>query len=322
VVAVGLSKDDEKVASRQEGDRIREMTASSRRSMLKRMGAAGVVTATGIGMADVVGARSANAATGNTLQAGDLHAATNMTYLQYGTGTPSIGGSLTTEPTLLWGDNRTSPLANANGIRGDGKGPAGMGLWGNSDYGGVGVYGGGGIGVQASGSRAALQLLPNGVAPRSRGDAHTRGEVVHDTNGDVWVCVNAGSPGTWRKIAGPSASGAFQVLGSPVRAYDSRTADGKLSGGGQRTITLTGVPSGSSAATVSLTVTGTTGSGFLAVFKEGVAYPGNSNLNWYAAGQTIAVTTVSAVSTLSRIIVRAGGGGSTHVIIDVIGYHG
>ena len=321
-MAVGQSRDDETVASRDEQGRIREMSASSRRSMLKRMGAAGIVTATGIGVADVIGAGSAQAATGNTMQAGYLHAATNMTYLQYGTGSPSVGASLTTERTLLWGDNRTSPQANANGIRGDGKGPEGMGLWGNSDYGGVGVFGGGGIGVQASGSRAALQLLPSGAAPRSRGDAHARGEVVHDTNGDVWVCVVAGSPGTWRKLAGPSASGAFQVLGSPVRAYDSRTSDGKLTGGGQRTITLTGVPSGSSAATVSLTVTGTTGNGFLALFKDGVAYPGNSNLNWYATGQTIAVTTVSAVSNLSRVVVRAGGAGSTHVIIDVLGYHG
>lgn len=318
---MGLSNDGETVASRGEVDRIREMTASSRRSMLKRIGVAGVATATGIAVADVIGAGSAQAATGNTLQAGYLHSATNMTYLTYGSWSPAVGASLTTEATLLWGDNRPSPLANANGIRGDGKGPSGMGLWGNSDYGGIGVHGGGGIGVQASGSRAALKLLPSGAAPRSRGDAHTGGEVVHDTNGDMWVCVEAGSPGTWRKIAGPSASGAFQVLGAPVRAYDSRTTDGKLSGGGQRTIALAGVPSGSSAVTVSLTATGTTGSGYLGLFKDGVAYPGNSNLNWYAAGQTIAVTTVSAVSNLSRVIVRAGGGGSTHVIIDVIGYH-
>ncbi len=309
------------MASRDEQRRIGQMSAASRRSMLKRMGAAGIVTATGIAVADVTGAGSAQAATGNTLQVGFLHAATNMTYLQYGTSTPSLGASLTTERTLLWGDNRTSPQANANGIRGDGKGPEGMGLWGNSDFGGIGVFGGGGIGVQASGSRAALQLLPSGAAPRSRVDAHTRGEVVHDVNGDVWVCVSAGSPGTWRKLAGPSASGAFHVLSSAVRAYDSRTTDGKLVSGGQRTITLTGVPSGSSAATVSVTVTGTTAGGFLALFKDGIVYPGNSNLNWYATGQTLAVTTVSAVSDVSRLVVRAGGGGSTHVIVDVIGYH-
>ena len=192
---MGLSNDGETVASRGEVDRIREMTASSRRSMLKRIGVAGVATATGIAVADVIGAGSAQAATGNTLQAGYLHSATNMTYLTYGSWSPAVGASLTTEATLLWGDNRPSPLANANGIRGDGKGPSGMGLWGNSDYGGIGVHGGGGIGVQASGSRAALKLLPSGAAPRSRGDAHTRrrGRARHE-RGHVGLCRRPAVP--------------------------------------------------------------------------------------------------------------------------------
>ena len=69
-------------------------------------------------------------------------------------------------------------------------------------------------------SRAARH--PAAVATRTRG-----GEVVHDTNGDMWVCVAAGSPGTWRKIAGPSASGAFHVLELAVRAYDSRRPMGR-----------------------------------------------------------------------------------------------
>lgn len=320
-MAVGVTEHSETVASRDEQAQVRELTASSRRSMLRRIGAAGIMTATGVGVAQVSGAGAASAATGSSLLLGWNQAAANMTYLQCGSGTPGVGSPLTTERTLLWGDNRTSPQANANGIRGDGKGAEGIGLWGNSDYGGIGVLGGGGIGVQAVGSRAALMLQPSGTAPRGRGDAHARGEVVHDSSGDVWMCVAAGTPGTWRKLAGPSASGAFHVLDSAVRAYDSRSGDGKLTGGGQRTITLTGVPAGSSAATVSLTVTATTGSGYLGLFKDGVAYPGNSNLNWYAAGQTLAVTTVSAVSTSSRIVVRAGGSGATHVIVDVIGYH-
>jgi hypothetical protein len=320
-MAVGVTEHSETVASGDEQARVRELTSSSRRSMLRRLGAAGIVTATGVGAAQLAGAATAQAATGSSLLLGWNQAAANMTYLQCGAGSAGVGSPLTTERTLFWGDNRTSPQANANGIRGDGKGPEGMGLWGNSDYGGIGVHGGGGIGVQAVGSRAALLLQPSGAAPRSRGDAHARGEIIHDASGNLWACVVSGTPGTWRKLAGPSSSGAFQVLDSSVRTYDSRTGDGKLTGGGQRTITLAGVPAGSSAATVSLTVTGTTGAGYLGLFKDGVAYPGNSNLNWYAAGQTLAVTTVSAVSELSRILVRAGGSGSTHVILDVIGYH-
>ena len=196
-----------------------------------------------------------------------------------------------------------------------------MGLWGNSDFGGIGVFGGGGIGVQASGSRAALQLLPSGAAPRSRGDAHTRGEVVHDTNGDVWVCVSAGSPGTWRKLAGPSASGAFHVLelgcaglrlaNERREARQRRSAHHHPDRGPVRLVGRHGQCDRHRH----------DGRGLPRPLQGGIAYPGNSNLNWYATGQTLAVTTVSAVSDVSRLVVRAGGGGSTHVIVDVIGYH-
>ena len=116
-----------------------------------------------------------------------------------------------------------------------------------------------------------------------------------------------------------------------VRAHDSRISAGPLASRAERTISLaTGlvggvptaaVPAGSTAATVRVTITGTTLSGFLAVFKAGIAWPGNSNLNWFASGQTFAVTTVSAVNASSQLTVRAGGGGSTQLIIDVIGYY-
>ena len=50
------------------------------------------------------------------------------------------GTSLTTEPTMFWVDNRQSTLANANGIRGDGRGLNGLGVWGHSDSGGIDVF--------------------------------------------------------------------------------------------------------------------------------------------------------------------------------------
>lgn len=62
-------------------------------------------------------------------------------------------------------------------------------------------------------------------------------------------------------------------------------------------------------------------SGYLALFRGGASWPGNSHLNWFASGQTFAVTTVSAVNDSRIVSVRAGGGGSTQVIIDVIGYY-
>lgn len=291
--------------------------ALGRRSMLRTLGVAGAVA--GVAALEVGRSTNADATTGDYLRIGYSQGAQNMTYLTNQVGSSVIGSALTTEPTLFWGDNRQSSLANANGIRGDGKGPAGMGIWGNSDFGGVGVHGGGGIGVQAQGSRAALKLVPSGAGPLNRSDSHQVGEFVEDSSGNLWVCVGAGSPGSWRKLAGPASTGAFHVLPSTIRTYDSRSSDGALSGG-SRTLTMSGVPNGSSAVTVSLTATGTSGAGYLALYKAGISYPGNSNLNWWSAGQTMAVTTVCAVNSASQLVVR-GTGGSTQVIIDVIGYY-
>ena len=177
------------------------------------------------------------------------------------------------------------------------------------------------VGVKAVGGRANLQVVPGGAAPRSRTDAHSVGEMLADTNGALWYCTAAGSPGQWRKLSGPSTAGQFHVLSSTVRAYDSRTADGPISSGVTRNVKLTDVPAGATAATVSLTVTRTNASGYLSLFRAGAAYPGNSNINWFASGQTLAVTTVSAVDSAASLSVRCGGG-STQFIVDVIGYHG
>ena len=59
-------------------------------------------------------------------------------------------------------------------------------------------------------------------------------------------------------------------------------------------------------------------SGYLAVYKNGVAFPNTSSLNW-TAGQTIAVTTVSTVDTQSRVAIWAQT--ATDVVVDVIGFY-
>jgi hypothetical protein len=72
---------------------------------------------------------------------------------------------------------------------------------------------------------------------------------------------------------------------------------------------------------VSLTLDATNGSGFVALFANGIPWPGNSNANWYTTGQILAVTTVTVVDAAARATVFAGGPGSTQVIVDVIGYY-
>jgi hypothetical protein len=129
---------------------------------------------------------------------------------------------------------------------------------------------------------------------------------------------------------------------SPVRAYDSRwTASGStagltlgvISGGDARTISVadgrdlnTGaitspnaVPAGASAIAYNLTLSNTTGIGFLAVTPGGASTYAASSINWSAAGQLLANGLIVGVDGTRAIKVFAGGS-STNFIVDVVGY--
>ena len=173
-------------------------------------------------------------------------------------------------------------------------------------------------------------MSDTGTPPPTRTDAHVKGELTSDVNGDLWFCVADGTPGTWRQVSGANTSCQLHLLATPVRVYDSRpggTNDGPLAGGASRNISLAGtttlpaVPAGATGAMVSLTLDSTVSSGFLALFAKGIAWPGNSNANWYTNGQILAVTSVTDVDTTAAATVLAGGPGSTQIIIDVIGYY-
>ncbi|HKA04197.1 MAG TPA: hypothetical protein VKD67_07705, partial [Acidimicrobiales bacterium] len=128
----------------------------------------------------------------------------------------------------------------------------------------------------------------------------------------------------------PAVPGTLVTLPAPVRVYDSRpggTNDGPLAGGSERIVKLSGsaatpaVPNGATGALISLTLDATVGAGFLSVFANGVPFPGTSNINWFANGQIVAVTTTTFVDATAQVVVHAGGPGSTQFVIDVIGYY-
>ena len=135
-------------------------------------------------------------------------------------------------------------------------------------------------------------------------------------------------------LARPGTAGALTLLFEPVRVYDSRPdavpelpTDGRITTGQVRTVGLLdsgaeGFGENIDGVMVNLTVTDTTGWGFLTVFSAGIAAtPNVSSINWFESGMTVANHVVSAVD-LAQLKVACGGGGSTHFIVDVIGVYG
>jgi hypothetical protein len=215
------------------------------------------------------------------------------------------------------------------------------GMFGYTAMGGAGVVGygtgAGSVGVLARGLSANLELFAAGAAGPARTDAHRLGQVVCDATGDVWVCVAAGTPGTFRKVSGATTAGAFHAL-SPGRVYDSRAAapqQGTIGGAANRTISVadkrdpgTGavttanfVPAGATAVTANVTVVSQTGAGFLTINPGGSTAVESSTINWSAPGQILANGVTLTLNANRELTVVAGGGGSTDFLIDISGYY-
>jgi hypothetical protein len=190
-----------------------------------------------------------------------------------------------------------------------------------------------GVGVLARGAtRANLELKAEGAAGPDRAVAHNLGEMACDASGDVWVCVVAGTPGVWRKLAGAATAGALHVLPEALRAYDSRSA-AKPAVGATTTVSLTtglngadvslpAVPAGASAALVNLTLTGTEGNfGYLQAYSAALATkPRASVMNWSTPNDNVANEVTVAVDATGKIKVGLEVN-TSHFIVDVVGYY-
>jgi hypothetical protein len=118
----------------------------------------------------------------------------------------------------------------------------------------------------------------------------------------------------------------------PCRVVDTRNPAGPfggpaLSASVQRTFTIAasacGVPISARALSLNLTATGSTSSGFLAIYPGDTVFPMTSSVS-FAAGQTRANNAVAALSRdgLATLTARAGvaAGTAVHLILDVNGY--
>ena len=131
--------------------------------------------------------------------------------------------------------------------------------------------------------------------------------------------------------AAAASTGPLVVLTTPVRLYDSRTdavplGGAKLASGNSVIVTAAGFGANGFlvAAMLNVTVTQTEGSGFLRVTGSDPSgerpVPKTSNINWFATNQTLANQVLTTVGGENGIDVFCGGGGRTHIVVDIMGY--
>jgi hypothetical protein len=314
--------------------------AASRRQALKL--AAGGVGA--LAAATVAGTQRA-AAADDPLVGGTVNTTTKSTELRYtGTTSPAHhivwvqdGGRTGFPESAFPRSAALSGWCTGNWVEDGVQGVTeGVGFGGNFEGRGVFPTLGTASGIRVKGERATMALVPGKNPSINAFFDREPGEVLIDNNGDLWMCVRAGNPGDWRKIAGPATSGQLHLLASPARCYDSREGQaptsvvkGKLPANTDRTVSTLVTSDGSASLVpdsalgvmINLTVVDPEGAGFLAVNAAGAARPDTSVLN-FAAGQTIANGASVACGPNASITVFCGGGaGNVHFVVDVMGYY-
>ena len=126
------------------------------------------------------------------------------------------------------------------------------------------------------------------------------------------------------RIADTRGSGARTglLLSGTSRTFDL-TTDAYTKGQGGATSGCTGLPSFSHAGwAINITVTGHSGNGWLQVYPYLGSVPATSLINFFTSGYAIANNGhVTGCYGCSNDITILAGGGSAHVIIDVMGYY-
>ncbi|MCU1455850.1 MAG: hypothetical protein JWN46_3996 [Acidimicrobiales bacterium] len=201
------------------------------------------------------------------------------------------------------------------------------------------------VNTRGDGHQLRLHAEPgwNIPAPPATSLPRVAGDVVVDTDGvtphpsaraprgNLWFCVADGAPGTWRKVAGPATAGAFHVLKTPVRVYDSRPGTSPpigpktpLAANTPRALDLTantsGVPSDATAALVNLLLVNTaTGSGNFTIWANGVARPAANNMVWGGSAGRFSSMAVTALGASAHCQVQSSL--RTDFVLDVVGYY-
>lgn len=309
------------------------------RPLGRRAAIAGLAGAAVVGtVGAVTSAAPAAAANGDPLVLGSVsNQATAATGLAvtglgrgYGIGATDNGYSGVTNSAALFGHARNQAFYTA--VRGLAEGST-TGVHGSTERGvAVRATGGRGVGVDAEGELAGIQtyskVMPLIIPPSSStlptGTAALAGTFFTTTAttflADLWFRVDqqTASPGGWRKLAGPDTAGAFHLLPTPKRVYDTRPgttpAQGpktKLPAGNvARTIDLkhnaSGVPAEATGVLLTvLLVNATSGAGNLTVWADDKPKPQSNTLVWGGDAGRFTATATTAVDPQARIKVDA-----------------
>ncbi len=224
------------------------------------------------------------------------------------------------------------------GVRG--LGDDSLGVWGTGPEIGVygdsedtGVLGEGRLGLDSYATDVHLRMgspTPR-AAPTGDATSHLAGDLVRDSAGDLWVCVVEGTPGTWRKLAGPASAGTFHLLANPVRVYDSRPgttpavgSKTKLAGNTARLLSVTanssGVPAGATAVAVTLLlVNASSAGGNFTIWAGGAPRPSANAMVWGGTAGRFASTATTRISATGTVNVAASA--STDLALDIVGYY-
>lgn len=251
-----------------------------------------------------------------------------VTTAVYGVTSESAAGTVSTR--AVWGVDET---------------PGGVGVFGQhgTTGEGVGVIGQSfnGPGVGARGTNFDLLLQQSGrmnfvsAGPIAANTLAPVGTLARSDDGSLWY---AKGDNDWVRLAGGSRASTFTPI-EPTRVYDSRVANplpGLVGSGSRRRLSVRSgrdldagavidanlVPADATAVSYNVTVTRTTGSGFLTVAPGDADVAKASSINWTTAGQTIANAGIVKIDGDGAVNVFVGGpGGSTDFIIDVTGYY-
>jgi len=106
----------------------------------------------------------------------------------------------------------------------------------------------------------------------------------------------------------------------PARLLDTRTTPGLVEADSVTELQITGragIPTDASAVVLNVTVTGTTGAGFITVFPCGSPLPDASNLN-FSAAQTVPNLVIAKIGVGGKVCLYTSAG--TNLIADANGY--